>query len=129
MGNTQRKMSEISDNEKENILKKAPLNANQYNTDLDNQGTQDMSTLKVKNTFELNDYDRQNSNKIYLQQQPDNYQNGNDSDSDSDVGCFDKVKRFYTNPETPCQNYVMWFLTLVFVIVVIFLLYSLFAKG
>ena len=61
-----------------------------------------------------------------MNEQPQNYNNGN---RNAQIDCFGKIKSCYTNPDTPCQNYLMMFLTLFCVIVLIFVLYSLFAKG
>merc|ERR1711957_352322 len=126
MGNIN--LGKMAEYEKENILKQAPINSNQYNTDLDNQGTRDMTTLRRDNTRDSqNDQERQNS--YPMNQQPQNFENENYQNDDSQEGCFGKMKSCYTNPDTPCQNYLMMFLTLVCLIVTIFLMYSVFVKG
>lgn len=94
-------------------MKQAPLNSNQYNTNLENTGTRDYTANQRQDTFEDNKY------------QPPNY-NENSSD---DVGCCGKLKNIYTNPDTPCMNYFMIFLTLLCIIVIGVVFYSVFFKG
>ena len=89
-----------------------------------------MTTLKRDNTAEEerkgSDIEGNYNNPMY--QQPENYQMDTQDSNQGSTGCFDKMKSCYTNPNTPCQNYLMMFLTLVVIIVLIFLFYSLFVK-
>lgn len=100
------------------ILKQAPLNSNQYNTDLDNNKTSDLTLAKndtmLRNpTLNQKEYEMDN-NEI-------NYDN-------EETGCLGRVKNLYTNPDTPCQNYLMIFLTVVCAFVTLFVLYMVFVK-
>ena len=97
-------------------MKQAPLNSNQYNTDIDNHRTQDQTGLQANSQF--------NNVPNY------NYESGNENEhNNNQTDCFGKIKSCYTNPDTPCQNYCMMFLTLVCLVVTIFVLYSIFGRG
>lgn len=65
------------------------------------------------------------NNPMY--QRPENYESNDNNQSGT--SCLDKMKSCYTNPETPCQNYLMMGLTAAAVVIIIFLFYSLFIKS
>lgn len=94
-------------------MKQAPINSNQYEFDQDQE---------VNNH---NNKPEEISRNPIMNEQPQNYNNGN---RNAQTNFFGKFKSCYTNPDTPCQNYIMMFLTFLCVLIMIFMLYSLLGK-